>query len=278
MVVLAAGGTLVLQMGGLVMAGTERWTPLRWTRYWMQVEVPEPLRASPYLYLSMDLQPAAAMAMFLHPGSGLINLRGQHALDLDGPGGERVRRLLQRYEGRLRTLMLNHHRIDSEIEWVKVVDTMYGRFGLRIDADDCLFFRYVERTDDAWSEAANRMIGHTKRLNPYPLLSCGLRPAPVSPDYQRERPRVDAVFAAIERACPRLYTPGLARSEQIGASWSRFYATTDRALVLEDGWVFGRQSKLEWLTFGRAVDWEGGKAPPALPRDCATRSAAPRPD
>ncbi len=276
--VMACAAALLLQVGALVLAGAERWTPLPWTRQWMEIEVPQPLRESPNLYLSIDLQPAAVLALYVHPDSGFINVRGQHALDLDGPGGERVQRLLKKYDGRLRSLNLNHELVQMDAGWVDVVNGMYGRFGLRIDAKDCAYFRFDQRTYDPWSHAANRLVGFTKRLNEYPFFSCRLHRAPVREDYIHQRPRIDAIFNAIEQACPRLFTPGLSRSEQIGASWSRFYSTTDRALVIEDGYVFGRQSMLEWLVFGRIADWEDGKRTPSLPRDCATRTAQLLPD
>jgi hypothetical protein len=254
-------GALALQLGTLYMASSQRWSPYPWTRHWIELDVPKELRNEPYMYLTIEAQPMAAIALFLHPQSALSNVRGQHALDLDGPGGKRLARLLERHRGRVRTLgaaSVNEFDGRPSFEWLQIVNTIYGRFGLAVDRDECLeIWPYENR--DALASVANRLVGYAieqKRIRP--LLSCALRPAEPQTLERAERQRVDRLFDAIERACPRLFTPGIARSERIGSEWSRFYSTTDRTLVLqENGYIRARiPDSLHFLSLGSASAWE----------------------
>jgi hypothetical protein len=116
-------------------------------------------------------------------------------------------------------------------------NSQLGRLGLELDADDCLPIRPAP-VIDGLARAANALVGLAAPYYlPYPM-SCALRRVPVSEAYMRGRAAADAVFDAAERACPRAFAPGLARTEQSGSRWTRYYADTERDLVWDGTELF----------------------------------------
>ena len=239
----AVGAALLVQTFAVVQVSPTRLSPdepFAWSTQWLQFDVPPRLREQPHLFLSIEGQSYSFLAAQLHPGSRFASVRGHSALTLDGPGGERLRRLLEGFHGRVRSLgtsTLGPGGTTPDPEWVAMQDSALGRLGLAIDPGDCLPIKSTYR-GDALAEAANRWVGLANlRYRPYPM-SCALRPVPVSEAYLRGRPAADAVLDAVERACPRAFAPGLARSEQQGRLWLRSYPNSELDLMLEDRKVF----------------------------------------
>jgi hypothetical protein len=238
--------------------------PYAWTKQWFEFQVPKRLRDEPHLFLGAETQTNSFLAAFVHPGSGFINLHGQVALDLDGPGGDRVRHLLDRYAGRI--VLLGRYALESGAhaptgDWVVVNNSILERFGLQLDLLDCSQLESWN-TFDAWAEAANRLVGLASLSPRKVLMTCGVKRAPPDEAFRSGRPRVDAIFNALERACPRAFTPGLARTERIGSTWLRSYMTTDRGLVLDGSELYAEMYLFKTRTkLGVARDWESGRLP-----------------
>jgi hypothetical protein len=182
----------------------------------------------------MDRQSYSFLVPSFHPDSRLVAVRGHYVVNLDGPGGERLRKLLERYDGRTRTLggnALEPGQSRPASAWVEAKNEVLGRLGLAVNAEDCLPIESAEETD-ALADAANRLVGVASHLPRRFIMSCGLRRVAVSEAYLRGRGRADAVLDAAERACPRAFLAGIARSEQAGfGTWIRSYPNTELDLL-----------------------------------------------
>lgn len=84
-------------------------------------------------------------------------------------------------------------------------------------------------------------------------------PAEVRPD--ESDPAVDAVFDAIERQCPRFFTPGTVRTQAVAGGASRYYMDSDtRVYVLDDGEVLYKfWRSLNPVTIGTRADVLAGR-------------------
>jgi hypothetical protein len=224
---LAAQGFAILQVSPTRLSPAD---PYAWTHHWLEFNVPEPLRREPHLFIGMDRQSYSFLVLYFHPDSRLAAVRGAYAVHLDGPGGDRLRGLLERYDGRTRTLggnALEPGQSRPAPAWVQAKDEVLGRLGLAVNAEDCLPIETAEETD-ALSDAANRLVGMASHLPKRFIMSCGLRRVPISESYLRGRGAADAVLDAAERACPRAFLAGIARSEQAGLGmWTRSYPATE---------------------------------------------------
>lgn len=232
----ALAAVLALQLLAILQVSPTRLSPAdpyAWTRSWLEFRVPQRLRDSPHLFLGIDRQSYSFLAAYLHPDSALAGVRGTYALHLDGPGGERLQRLLARYEGRIRSLgsnALEPGAAAPDPDWIRHKNIALGRLGLEFEPLDCLPIETAERRD--WlARAANRLVGVASPLQKRFIMTCGLRRVPVSESYLRGRARADALLEAAERACPRAFPPGLARSEQEAGLWMRTYPSTERDLA-----------------------------------------------
>lgn len=228
---LAAQAFAILQVSPTRLSPAD---PYAWTRHWLEFRVPAALASEPQLFIGIDRQSYSFLVLSFHPDSRLAAVRGHYTVNLDGPGGERLRSLLERYEGRTRTLGgngLEPGQSRPAPAWVEAKNEVLGRLGLAVNADDCLPIESAEETD-ALAEAANQLVGVASHLPKRFIMSCGLRRVPVSQAYLRGRGQADAILDAAERACPRAFLAGIARSEQAGFGiWTRSYPNTELDLA-----------------------------------------------
>src|SRR6185503_12663944 len=93
---------LLLQVAIGIVASPPRWfIAAEWSGRWLPYQVPERAVREPALYMTVEILPVAAVAPFLHPGSSMVNVRGQHSLPTDSP---RLKELLERHRGHVRTI------------------------------------------------------------------------------------------------------------------------------------------------------------------------------
>ena len=236
-------GAVVAQSYWLFLVSPSRMTPSEpyaWTQSWLEYDVPERLRAAPHLFLAVETQSYSFLAAYVHPDSRFVNVRGGYALHLDGPGGARLARLMEENGQRLRVLgssMIPAGRGRPPMEWTLAMNSILGRLGLEVYPGDCLPIRPVP-VIDGLARAANDLVGPAAPFaTPYPM-SCGLRRVPVSASYLRGRAAADSIFDSVERACPSAFRSGLARSEQRGALWMRYYPDAERDLFWDGTEIF----------------------------------------
>jgi hypothetical protein len=233
----ALGLLLALQVTILIVAAPARWFIAEpWSKSWFPYQVPE---RGPALYLTIETQPMAVIAPFLHPGSAFVNLRGQRTLAADEP---RLVALLARYEGKVRAL-------GRSIE-PAAYDRHFARIGYRLDAADCFGIEWRRDDADALSRAANWLSGTAPSSEPLALRSCALRPAPRDPAREAREREASALFERVERNCPQYFRGQSAVTEPFGASgWARHYVDLDARLE-----AFGERVLLDRYRAGEIVD------------------------
>ncbi len=245
-----------------------------WGGPWLSVEVPERFRKEPHFYLSLAFQSGSAFMPYLHPDSGIMTVSGFHTIGPDGPGGLRAMRLIEKNAGRLRMLILlpsGADRPDALPGSPAELSVLVRRFGLRVDASDCDFFRFdgnLRGTIAGAPEAAAASPSTSKTR----FLTCRLALAPDdAAAYVREVRDVDVVLDRVEAACPTLFHPPHSVTEQ-RPQWVRTYNMGSEFQLWVDG---GRIKYLNPVRGGDPIDIgtfaEWSKAP--QPIDCSRKSA-----
>ncbi|MCW7538972.1 hypothetical protein OOT46_14090 [Aquabacterium sp. A7-Y] len=228
----------VSQMLYFSSAGDVRFVPKPWDdESYLDVQVPDRLKAEPFLHLTLGLQTNGVVAPFLHHGGAMINPIGQLALPMDGPTGHELKRRLKHWEGRTRFLFpafsMEDPKIGPKVS-VLLSDALY-RFGLDVDWSDCetIVFGNPSAGSGLWAtslhgEYRDGKIGRR-------LLSC--RAAPIQrvwPNYEAERKAAEAVFHKLERTCPRIYGPPAMATDRGVLQWQRFYPNTDAIVSVSE--------------------------------------------
>ena len=233
----ALGLLLAVQVVVLVVAAPARWFIAEpWSKSWFPFQVPE---RGPALYLTIETQPMAVVAPFLHADSAFVNLRGQRTLAADEP---RLVELLKRYEGRVRVL-------GRSIE-PQAYERQLSRIGYRLDSSDCFAIEWRRDDADALSRAANGISRTEPSSEPLSLRSCALRSAPRDPAREAREREASTLFDRVEKACPQYFRGQTAVTEPFGASgWARHYVDLDARLE-----AFGERVLLNRYRAGEIVD------------------------
>ena len=231
---------LVLQLALSIVAAPARWYLAEpWSKRWFPYEVPERARREPALYLTLETQPMAVIAPFLHADAAFVNLRGQRTLSPDEP---RLAALLERHRGSVRWL-------GRELDAARV-DAHLALLGYRLERGDCFAIEWRRDDSDALSRAANAVARTPPASEPLSLASCALRPAPRDPAREAAAREASALFDRVEKNCAQLFRGQTAVTEPFGASgWARHYVDLDARLE-----AFGGRVLLNRYRAGEIVD------------------------
>ena len=234
---IAVGLLLLVQLVVILVAAPARWFIAEpWSRSWFPFQVPQ---RGPALYLTIETQPMAVVAPFLHPDSALVNLRGQRTLAADEP---RLVELLERYEGRVRVLgrSIEPEPYNRQLEPI----------GYRLDSADCFTVEWRRDDADALSRAANWISPTEPTTEPLSLQSCALRSAPRDPAREARAREASALLDRVEKNCPQYFRGQSAVTEPFGTSgWARHYVDLDARLE-----TFGDRILLNRYRAGEIVD------------------------
>lgn len=257
---------LGLQGVELWYGGEYRWNAATWGGPWLDISVPARLRTEPNLYLTMGVQSNSFIAPFLAPGSGLMNFSGGYALGPDGPGGNEIKALVARYAPHLR-MLINGERLypndGAHAPTQDEVDSVLGRFGLRVDSSDCETIR-VRGIPDSIRTSLDHSPSEPTQAAQYGargtlyLLSCRVITSTIDRTAALARQKeVDLIFDRVEDACPKLFQPKRLLTEQVGSLWMRFYINTDLKAWVSKGWVkFVNPIRGDDVVYiGREADW-----------------------
>ena len=262
---------LAVQVGISIIASPPHWfISDLWSRRWLPFDMPERAVREPALYLSVEIQPMAVVAPFLHPASSFVNFRGQHSLPSDSP---KLKQLLERHRGHVRSLGRALELVDgkpAEHE-VRVYDERLRRIGLRVDAEECFEIPWQPDNDDPLSRAANRFARGPRPYERLSVVSCALRSAVRDPaDLERER-HASLLFDRMEKACRRLFRGQTGVTEPLGTGWVRNYPSLDARLEALSGGraVLHRYRTDTYVDLGPFSDWERGEMMP--PSQCRQR-------
>jgi hypothetical protein len=247
---------IAVQIVQLCFGANHRWNSVPWDGEWLGIDVPEKLKTEPNLYLTVGSQSNSFIAPYLARGSGLVNFSGGYAFGPEGANGARIEALIRRYAPHLRVLWGGAQ---------PQVDDALSRFGLRIDASDCVAIAVRGLPSEANASlprsAADAHRNGAPREMSY-LATCHVVPDNTDHSAQVARERaVDIVFDRIEDACPSLFQPRRLRTEHFPEFWRRYYVNTDLVVMISHGTVKFldpvRGGPMVYL--GLESDWE--KAP-----------------
>jgi hypothetical protein len=253
---------LAVQVTICVVASPPRWYIAEpWSTRWLPYEAPERARHEPALYLSVEVQPMAVVAPFLHPQSAFVNFSGQHSLPSDSP---RLAALLERHRGRVRAIGARLALRDAAT--LKAYDDALRRLGYRVDPGDCFVIAWRPE-QDGLARLLNKLSLATTQVEPLSIGSCALVAQPRDPADVAAEQRMTAVFARIEKRCPALLRGQTAVTEPFGSGWLRHYNGLDARVEAFGGNVYlHRYRSAAVLELGRVADWE--RDDPPLPPAC----------
>jgi len=249
----------------LYYAGNLRYTPAHWDSQWLDVHVPETLRQSPYLFIVLGQQSWSAIIPYFHPDSSFSNVVGQYVM----PAGERMprrlRSLLDRFSGRTKVIFdyrETHLQNGVLTESIATdVNTVLSTYELQLASDkscDLVEIRFHNFQNWIFS-AENRAPEVAGRIPGNRLLVCGVRrgrSVDLVAAGDTETKQVDRVFAAVEKACPSLFSPSGGQTIRGRKGWERFYFNSVNRLMTDGNAVYLRPfSSFGAVNIGSLDQW-----------------------
>jgi len=248
---------LLLQGGSYACFDQHRFAGTRWDAGpYIDFTMPRRLREQPFLHLTLDTQTNAAAALFLARGGALANPTGDFALPTDGPLGERLQALMDRWRGRTRLLFNAPDAVDpADIQHVHAAMRLrLQRLGVDVDWADCEPIKLLgaRHEDRAWATDSGKRPDRERDA-----LSCGVvYRTDKDPAADARRAEAEKVFAILEAACPRLFAPTPFASEQTVGGWQRHYLNTEANVTVSrfDGVNMAHFRMMEPVHFGTIDD------------------------
>ncbi len=258
-------GVQLVQLG----LGTQyRWDSVAWGGPWFDVRVPEPLRTTPYLYLTIGGESKSYIAPFLPAASGLVNFSSAYALGPQGANGRHVGALIRRYAPRVRVLITGERIYPDDARRqpsVTRVDRYLERFGLRVNPADCATITVEGLPPPAMDFTVASAHAGPTTIRPIEdhtsLATCAVVSDPGDHAADRTEERLaNEALDRLEDACPALFQPPRPVTEHIGTEWSRIYLNTDLNAWVNHGHLRAHQEMVEGgeLYLGRQADWLDG--------------------
>lgn len=238
-----------------------RWDTGPWTRTWYEVSIPERLTRERNLFVSLGSSSNSYIAPFISPDSAFTNPVGQVSIDLGGPGGERLQRLLAAYPNHVRLISLAPsftvvHQGSVTASWQSSANSMLSRIGFAVDPADCLYISSAGSPGDAGMDISDPSIRRRQ------LITCGLIVQPRDTQDRVKRVQVRKVFDRVVKWCPRLFKPAYTVVEQTPNGWFSTYVDSDSTLRVEQGVLFLTQPHTSVdMPLGKLDDWL--KGPPS---------------
>ncbi len=222
------GAIVAAQLVAVGMGPDYRWSPKPWGGSWFEVEVPSKLTSEPNLLLTMGAQSNSFFAPFLASGAGLINFTGGYPLGSQGATGAHIAAMIHRFWPHVRVLVRGeglYERGEGRPPQRTAVDDAVGRFGLRVDPDDCVTLRAHGLPPDLESIM---FLGAKPTAREPPdttsFVSCRLITDPGDhAALAASRAAADLVLDRVEDACPKLFQPRRTVTEHGGSRWQRLY-------------------------------------------------------
>lgn len=250
--------TLILQTGNYVMLGSHRFDPMPWDNgVFFEYRVPERLRTQPFLHLAIGTQSYAAIAPFLAPDGALTNPIGGFALPTQGPLGDRLEALMNRWHGRTRILFAAHGEADSTTDpkFRAGVRSLLYRLGIDADWNDC---ERIELVDPAGHPAkdSDAQAGPVSGAE-HQMHSCAIvYRTDKDPVADAQLVTANKVFAILEAACPRALAPVPFASEHGNGVEQRHYLNSELGLTVSvtDGVSITHFRSLQPMNYGSIDD------------------------
>jgi hypothetical protein len=246
---------LVAQVVHASQTGNPRCLPVEWGDRWVEASIPGILKDQSFGYLTVGTEPSSFLIPFLNPDSSFANVSGLYSVDPDGPGADRVRRMIERLHGKLRVMFRREGGAPDDLTSAKVPAAINAALRpWRLEVDDsavCNLIRVEARRHDTVPPAVSLSVQ-----------TCELVPAEAEAEaVAAERRRVARVSDLIHQACPLLFSPAGMYPVFLRGGWQVGFLNTDIVM-------YERQGRLSYSRYdfgpfdvdlGTVTDWEAGK-------------------
>jgi hypothetical protein len=208
-----------------------------WASRYFDWNLPDRYKSEPATFLAFGLQTGSTLAPRVHPASSHVNLVGQYTSVIDGPGSDRIRRIIAMPHRRLYGVFDFDYTQTGEpgAESIKTYFRDHLRlWGLDFTDGSCDAVSLPMGTERlAWIKRAAGFVVHAI---PPSFLVCELRS--ITPgEHERALAEFRSFATGLERfgaACPRYFEQPL--------SYTRVYQR----------WVVSKPASLEWTSRTRA--------------------------
>ncbi len=205
-----------------------------------------PLRETPAVFLTVGSISYSALVPQMHPSSRWANMTGQVTLR---PGlfeypdfrklllSDQPKYLVVRANG----LVMGLDRQPAPKVW-QSIDGVLARQGLALKERRCAYLRSGD-AEKAFARNATNAVEEGFWFCPLVLAR---QPSPVNSLTPQlpVAPEMDEVFAQVEQRCPRIFTPGRARSVPIDGAVQRAYSLSDTSLYVDNsGLVYFKNTR-----------------------------------
>lgn len=247
-----------LQVYTIGTIGVGRWNSSQWTPQLLSVDMPEQLKKSPQLFLSLTAPSHSEIIPYLHPDSAFVNVRGSYSIPSTGASHERLESLLTRYRNRTQVVFSIPVLDGLEPNAQAIVrnnNLRIDRLGLYMLPDRCSEI-HIDHQRGLPTRFNKRLGAPTE----FTLMSCDAVRVTPSTKLAILRARATRIMDAFEVKCPKLFLPSKPQIEGTGPGWVRKYSNLDSislAVNFNKDMLFYSLSGQTSLTYiGKASDWK----------------------
>jgi hypothetical protein len=243
-----------IQIAAVLVVGKYRWAPVSFGGEWFDFSIPEELKASPHLYVSIDGQSASFVALKVHPESAFINMSGQLTLPFEDALQSRFNfiRSNQSSEIKILTRAYIGDMSDWIDSWVERINLNVERVGLRVEnIESCQLISPISKSNSRGDKVDRE--GY--------VVCSAIYDEKINESFLHEVAVYDRVFDELMEICGAWFNPKYAVTERDGKDWMRRYAGTElRVSVDKHGviWVRFPNRILPW-SLGSVSSWDQDK-------------------
>jgi hypothetical protein len=213
---------------------TARWTAYPEAPQFLRLDVPQHLRDKPSVLLSVDPQSASFLAAFVHPESRMANVVGSVPIDANGPGGARVKQMLQNDLPVYALTAIPFLREDNERPQgtppLTRINHELGPCGVQLARDrECSVIRILDAARGIVTMTDVKGVD-TRMSGNRGWWICPLERHPAATESSPAIEMAKRALTAIEQRCPGQFQPGGVATVNEGDALRRSYVNTDSHL------------------------------------------------
>lgn len=221
-----------VQVANLWLGATFRWSARSWQPEWISATIPEYIRARPYTFLTFGSQSTSWLVKMVHPESRLVNVVGQYAIPVNGPGWARLSGVLRASSGIVVIFPLgsiNSITGDPHPRLPTRQAVMAQTYGLRVDLESCA----VGKLDEPPGISVENRSNHAETARYVGIAGLFFCRATFDPSMLKEHappPETEQAFDRIEDSCPQTFSPRRTQTVCLSNVCMRLYFNSDTNL------------------------------------------------
>lgn len=222
------------------------WAMARWRgdSSYFQVSIPPELKDRPHTFVGVTSISYSLIAPQFHPASAWINIANLGEASTESAGQQRATALLRRHPTmKLILPVVPGYRLPngqpSDATRVAVARMLAAQRLELWPGKPCLFMPS--------QGMAAVQYGDLHKADPQKVAESGFwvcdvrrnEALSIAATSAVQDQSINRVFDAVEKVCPRLFTPGQTKAHRIDGGYTRGYTDSDMKLyVMDDGWVY----------------------------------------